>query len=244
MKTRVADNLASAATVPSNLAPIALAPLHDLVTDRLRDLIVEGHILAGERINESDLCRSLGVSRTPIREALKVLASEGLVELSRNRGAVVPKPSREDARDMLLLMSALEAFAVEEATKNATEAEITELRALHNSMYAAFEATDRHAYFDINQRIHKEIVAISRNRTLLPIHSQLQARMRRLRFLGNDHPENWRVSVAEHDELIESLERRDANAASAAMRRHLRNAINRIDTVIHGIDGDHAKEAD
>lgn len=242
MKTRIDDE-----TRPighAGITPIARAPLHDLVTDRLRDLIVEGHIPAGERINESELCRKLEVSRTPIRESLKVLASEGLVELSRNRGAVVPKPSREEAGDMLLLMSALEAFAAEEATEHASDSEIAELRALHNSMYAAFEATDRHVYFDNNQRIHKEIVAISRNRTLQPIHAQLQARVRRLRFLGNDRPGNWRASVDEHNELIDALERRDASAAGAAMRLHLRNAIERIDTVIHSIEGDSPHEVD
>jgi len=233
MNTTSADQTPDPAA-PATFAPIVRAPLHDLVTSRLRDLIVEGHIKAGERINESELCRSLEVSRTPIREALKVLASEGLVELSRNRGAIVPEPSREEARDMLLFMSALEAFAVEEAARYAQDSELAALRSLHDAMIAAFEAADRHVYFDINQRIHREIVAMSRNRTMQPIHAQLQARMRRLRFLGNDRPENWQVSVDEHNDLIDALERRDAPAAAAAMRRHLRNAIERIDTIIHG----------
>ncbi|WP_127144643.1 GntR family transcriptional regulator [Pelagibacterium montanilacus] len=214
------------------IAPIERTQLHDLVIDRLRELIVEGRVPAGERVNESELGRTLGVSRTPIREALKVLAAEGLVELSRNRGAIVPETTHAELRDTLLFMSAVEGFATEQAALNAQAAEIVQVRELHDAMIDAFERADRHRYFDLNQKIHLTIVELSRNQTLKPIHARLQARMQRLRYLGNDEPENWRVSVDEHKAIMEALERRDASDAGAAMRRHLENAIERIDTML------------
>ncbi|WFE76746.1 GntR family transcriptional regulator [Roseinatronobacter sp. S2] len=232
MTIPTADDKKNVAT-PAAIAPIERAPLHDLVVSRLRDLIVEGHVPEGERINESALCRELQVSRTPVREALKVLASEGLVELSRNRGAIVPSPSREEIRDTLLFMSAVEAFAAEQAALRGRDDEIADLRSLHDAMIEAFAANDRHRYFDINQGIHERIVAMARNQTLQPVHAQLQSRMRRLRFLGNDYPEHWRDSVDEHKDLIMAIENRDAAAAGMAMRRHLQNAIERIDNVIN-----------
>ncbi len=221
------------ATTSAAIAPIERAQLHDLVVTRLRDLIVEGYVPEGERINESALCRELQVSRTPIREALKVLASEGLVELSHNRGAIVPSPSREEIRDTLLFMSAVEAFAAEQAALRCRDDEIADLRSLHDAMIEAFSANDRHRYFENNQGIHERIVAMARNQTLQPVHAQLQSRMRRLRYLGNDYPEHWRDSVDEHEALIMAIENRNAAAAGVAMRQHLHNAIERIDNVIN-----------
>lgn len=212
--------------------PIARTSLHDLVVGRLRDHIVSGHVPPGQRINESELGRYLNVSRTPIREALKVLAAEGLVELSQNKGAIVPKLSRAELEDALLFLSAIEAFAAEQMAIRATAEQRSELERLHESMVIAYEQSDRRKYFQLNQNIHSFIVEAAGNRTLQGVHTALQARMQRHRYLGNDEPAHWRVSVTEHKRILDGICQGDPRAASSAMRLHLENAIGRIEAVM------------
>lgn len=214
------------------ILPIDRTSLHDLVTARVRELIIEGHLPAGHRINELQLCKQLGVSRTPLREALKVLASEGLVRLTRHRGATVTALAPKEMKDMLVLMSRLEAFAGEEVAKRANESEITAIRDLHDLMVAAFEHGERREYFALNQSIHSAIVGAADNLALLSTHTMLQARMKRIRFLGNDHPGHWLESVEEHEAIIAALERRDGDALAASLRSHLENAWRRVATVL------------
>lgn len=214
------------------ILPIDRTPLHDLVTARVRDLIIEGQLPASHRINESQLCKQLGVSRTPVREALKVLASEGLVQLARHRGATVTALTPREMEDMLILMSRLEAFAGEEAARRASDGEIAAIRALHDRMVATFEGGARREYFQLNQAIHSAIVSAAGNRALLSMHTMLQARMKRIRFLGNDHPGHWPESVEEHEAIIAALQRRDAGALAASLRCHLENAWRRVATVL------------
>src|SRR5436190_22844531 len=111
--------------------PIIRRPLHEEATNRLRDLIVQGHLAAGIRLNERLLTAQLGLSRTPLREAFKVLATEGLVELLPNRGAVVSQIDAARLSESLAVMGALEALAGELACRNATDAQVNEIKALH-----------------------------------------------------------------------------------------------------------------
>src|SRR5262245_38326491 len=120
--------------------PIIRRSLHDEVASRVRDMIIEGALEPGARINETQLCQSLGVSRTPLREALKTLASEGLIELVAARGGVVRKFTPKDVRDMLDVLALLESFAARLACKQASDDQIAELRGLHDRMTAYFKA--------------------------------------------------------------------------------------------------------
>jgi DNA-binding transcriptional regulator YhcF (GntR family) len=130
--------------------PIARTSLHSEVTDRLRSLIVESQIKPGERVPELEISKELGVSRTPIREALKVLASEGLVELLPLRGAVVKSFSPKDAADMLEVMGMLESFAAQKACK-ADQKRIDHVLAMHEKMKTLFVKGKRPEYFELNQ---------------------------------------------------------------------------------------------
>lgn len=217
---------------PVAIVPIDRPSLHTIVVERVRDLIVDGTIPAGERINEVRLCGQLGVSRTPLREALKVLASEGLVELTRHRGAMVAVFSQTEIRDMIMLMSRLEAFAAEIAVRRLDDDAMARLRAMHDGMVEAFERGDRAEYFRINQSIHLEIVHIADNVALAPIHAALHARMKRVRYLGNDVPAHWAESVGEHRAIIAAFQARDATAAAVAMRSHMENAWRRAAVVM------------
>lgn len=209
-------------------APITRRSLHDEVVTRVRDLIIEGALEPGLRIHEGQLCDKLGISRTPLREALKVLAAEGLVELLPNRGAIVRKPTSPEVLDTLVVIGALEALAAEYACRNASDAEITALRQVHQRMLMHYEARDRLEYFKLNQSIHTAIVRLSANSTLVATHDTLQARIKRVRFMGNDRDEQWQHSIAEHEEMIAALEARDAMRLGAVLRLHMENAWKRV----------------
>src|ERR1700742_1160314 len=137
--------------------------LHDEILIRLRDHIVEGNIPDGGRIPERQICEMLGISRTPLREALKVLAAEGLIELLPNRGARVKQLSERDLADLFDVMGGLEATAGRLACENISDAEIAEVERLHYEMYGFYLHRDMHGYFRVNQLIHQKIVEASRN---------------------------------------------------------------------------------
>ena len=208
--------------------PITRRSLHDEVVTRVRDLIIEGALAPGTRIHEGQLCDKLGISRTPLREALKVLASEGLIELMPNRGAVVRKPTPPEVLETLVVIGALEALAAEYACRGASDAEIAELRAIHQRMLEFYAARDRLEYFKLNQSIHSAIIRLSGNRTLAATHDTLQARIKRVRFMGNDRDEQWQNSIAEHEEMILALEARDPARLGAVLRLHMENAWKRV----------------
>jgi DNA-binding GntR family transcriptional regulator len=212
--------------------PIVRPSLHDEVTARLRDLIVEGRLPAGERIPELDVARSLGISRTPLREALKVLASEGLVELQAGRGAVVKVVTPRDAQDMLALTGLLEAHAGRLAALEATDAEIAAIVALHRRMREHYARRERPEYFALNQQVHDAIVRAAHSSTLSMLHGQLRMRMRRIRYIGNHSPQNWAAAMAEHDGFVDALAARDGERLAALLQAHMANTWPRVSSSV------------
>lgn len=197
--------------------------LHDTVVGRLRDLIVEGALAPGARIAERQLCESLGISRTPLREALKVLASEGLVELLPNRGARVARLDERDVEDMFQVMGALEALAGTLACAHITEAELAEIAALHYEMLAQYTRRKLPEYFRLNQAIHAAIVAAARNSILAATYQSLAGRIRRARYLANLSDERWRHAVEEHEAILQALQARDGARLARLLEEHLHN---------------------
>ena len=217
-------------------APIARTSLHGEVTARLRDLIVEGRLAPSERIQELEVAKALGVSRTPVREALKVLASEGLVELLPLRGAVVKAFTPKDAQDMLAMIGLLEDYAGRAACA-ASNDEIAAITALHARMRHHFEKRERPEYFVLNQRIHNAIVDAAHNATLSALHVNVRARMRRIRYIGNHAPDNWNAAMAEHEEMMLALNARDGERMGRAMATHMANTWPRVAAMVTGPDG-------
>jgi DNA-binding GntR family transcriptional regulator len=201
--------------------------LHDEVTFRLRDMIVEGQLEAGARIQELELAQLLGVSRTPIREAIKVLASEGLVDMLPLKGAVVKQFSDKDAQDMLMVIAVLESFAAKQA-KAASQSEIDSVLALHQTMQAHYKSKNRHAYFAWNQQIHDRLIALSGNETLIAMHASLSKRMRRIRYTGNTMQANWDEAMQEHEEMMEALASKDFRRLAKIMEQHILNTWPRL----------------
>ncbi len=206
--------------------------LHDEVVTRVRDMIIEGELETGSRINESDLGRRLGVSRTPLREALKTLAGEGLIELVPARGALVRRFGLDDVRHMLETIKALEGCAATLGVERATDAEIRAILDQHERMRKLYAARDRLAYYKLNQAIHTAIVALARNSSLVELHTTMQSRLKRIRYIGNRAPEKWAEAVAEHERMAAALAARDGPALAAVLAEHMDNTLERVRDVV------------
>ncbi len=207
------------------ITPINRRPLHEEAVDRVRDLIVQGILPPGGRLNERELCEQLRISRTPLREAIKMLATEGLVELLPNRGAVVSLIDRERLAEALHVMGALEGLAGELACRNATAAQIGEIRALHEDMVAMHARGDLAGYFRHNQAIHLKIIEASRNATLANTYRQLNANVRRARYMANLSRERWDAAVREHEQILAALEARDVMRLKQLLEDHLAHKL-------------------
>ncbi len=205
--------------------PIPRRPLHEEAAERLRDMIVQGRLPAGGRLNERLLTAQLGVSRTPLREAFKVLATEGLVELLPNRGAVVTQMDPVRLAESLAVMGALEALAGELACANATDAQVNEIRALHYEMLAYHARNDLAGYFKFNQAIHMKLVKYSGNVVLYNMYRQLNGNVRRARYMANLSRERWDAAVREHDEILAALSTRNVTKIRALLSDHLSHKL-------------------
>ena len=206
--------------------------LHDEVVGRLRDMILEGELLAGERIPERVLCDRFGISRTPLREALKVLATEGLIDLLPNRGAAVSRISAEGLREAFQVMGALEALGGELACARITDSEVAAIRDLHDRMVGHHRAGRLNDYFTLNQAIHEAILAAADNRMLTELYGRLRGQVQRARFAANLSETRWRQAVAEHEEMMAALEVRDAEKLGRIMKRHLANKFETLLDVV------------
>lgn len=188
---------------------------------RLRALIQSGQIQPNERLNESALAERFRISRTPLREAIKILATEGLLELHPNRGAHVARFSEAEVEDMLVVIAALEATAAELAARRITDDELARIEALNARMARAHAAGDIPEGFELNRQIHEAIMAASGNQTLSGIYATLSGRIQRARFAANKTPMQWEEAIREHDRMVELLRARNAEALGPLMRAHV-----------------------
>jgi DNA-binding GntR family transcriptional regulator len=187
--------------------------LHQEAASRLRQLIVEGRSAPGAKLNERALAEQLQVSRTPLREAIKTLAAEGLVALLPNRGAVAVQLSAQDVADTFEVIAGLEGQA----------AELAEIRALHYEMLAAYTRRDLSSYYSLNAQIHERINAAARNPVLTQTYRNVNARLQALRFRSNFDDRKWQHAVKEHEAMVAMLAARDAAGLRALLIRHLEN---------------------
>ncbi|WP_290789431.1 GntR family transcriptional regulator [Halomonas sp.] len=199
--------------------------LYREVADRILDLIEQGELASGDRIPERELCERFGVSRTPLREALKVLASEGSVELLPNRGARVRQLTLKMVKDTYDLMGALEGLAGELACQHITDEKIAEIRELHGSLLGHYRNRELADYFRVNRQIHEGILAASHNEALLEMYSNLSQRVKRVRYSKQMTDAFWQQAVEDHQAMIEALEQRDGRRLGQILRDHLSNKL-------------------
>jgi DNA-binding GntR family transcriptional regulator len=191
------------------------------VADQLRELITEGVLAAGTRLNERVLGERLGVSRTPLREAFRLLAAQGLIEHTPNRGAQVVSLSEQDIRESFEVMSGLEAMSGELACRHVTAEEIAEIKALTFEMLACHARHDLPGYYRLNRAIHDRINRAARNRQLTQVYATLNLRIQNLRFRSNFDREKWNAAAREHGEMVDALESRDGARLASILRVHL-----------------------
>lgn len=202
--------------------------LHDQVASQIRDMIIEGYLEPGTRIDEVSLAARLGVSRTPFREALRTLAAEGLIVSYRAKGRIVRKLTPNEVQAMLEFLGHVESMAGRLACERATDQQLSDLLDLHEQMLEHWRARDRMPYYKMNQEFHTRLSQCSGNSALIETQANLQARLKRIRFMGNREPERWDNAVSEHKEMIDALQKRDGERLGNLMALHLANAWNRV----------------
>ena len=204
-------------------ALITRRSLHGELVDLLHDMILEQELLPGDKINEQQLCTRFGVSRTPLREALKVLAAEGLVILAPNRGASVARITRQEVDELFPIMGALEALAGELACAHIDGAAVARIRGMHDRMMRHYETGEAAPYLKLNRAIHEAIFAAAGNGMLSQLYQTLMARTHAVRFTAKKSPARWREAVEDHVRIMEALEARDGPGLAAVMKVHLRH---------------------
>jgi DNA-binding GntR family transcriptional regulator len=213
--------------------PLKRKSLHQELADQLRDLIVSGELEQGKKVPEKDLCSHFGVSRTPLREALKVLANDQLISLKPNRGAWVTPITRANVGEIYPVMGALEGLAGEMACARLSNAGIARIKGLHQKLEKTYGAQDRAGFFEVNQNIHEEIMIGAENQTLSAQFQSLAIRIRQARYLAPVSAEQWALTFSEHEEMIACLEARDGPGLARVLRTHLEH---KAATVIAWLD--------
>lgn len=220
----------------SDTAIIPRRSLHDELASQLRDMLVRGELKAGDKISEQALCTHFGVSRTPLREALKVLANEGLLILAPNRGASVPRISPDEVDELFPIMGAMEALAGEIACARATQEDIAAIQAMHDEMVAHYHAGDAVAYLRLNRRIHEAFFVIAGNRALSQLYQTLLVRIHAVRFIAQKSSKRWREAVEDHELMMAALKVRDGVRLATVLRQHLHHKAQMVHESLTEID--------
>jgi DNA-binding GntR family transcriptional regulator len=206
-------------------SPIRKGGRHEAMTAELRRMIISGEFPPGSRIREQPLTERFGVSRTPIREALRSLAIEGFVQLLPNRSAIVPEVNASDVAHIIDVIATIEARAAVLACENATRRDIEQIAKLQRATRQQFKRGDLSAYFATNQLIHGAIVKSSGNPMLLWTWNLLAARAQRAKSLSHRVETRWTSAMAEHEAMVVALTARDGKALANFLLKHHRTGV-------------------
>jgi DNA-binding GntR family transcriptional regulator len=197
--------------------------LYEEVAERLRQRIYNRELAPGDWIDEIRLAEEWGISRTPLREALKVLAAEGLVEMKMRRGAYVAESSAKDLADVYHLLELLEADAAHTVASRASDADLAELQALHTELVAAVQNSQR--FFALNEAFHLRLLELANNRWRLQMVQDLRKVMKLHRQHSLQKAGRLHQSLAEHEVLVRALLARDGPGAAQAMHLHFQGGL-------------------
>lgn len=204
-----------------DIAKIPRNYLHEGVVQTLRALIETGELKPRQRLNEVELAQRFGISRTPLREAIKILATDGLLVLLPNRGAHVASISEKELEELLEVIAGLDATAGRLACDKITAAEVEVIVSLHEKMEATYAARDLDAYLEINRKIHEAIMAAARNTRLSSVYANVAGRVQRTRYAATKTPEQWLAAMVDHRHMIPLLQKRDGEALGNLLRAHV-----------------------
>ena len=204
---------------------LASRPLYEEVADQLRVRIFAHELAPGTWIDEQTLAKEFGISRTPLREAIKVLAAEGLITMKLRRGAYVTEVNRGDLEQIFTILSLLEGQAAKEAATKAQEKDLNELDDMHLRLEKAAADRNLEQFFEINVRFHERIIAIANNPWMTNVIADLRKVLKLQRKDSLSRSGRLQSSLSEHREILKALLKRDPIAAEQAMRTHLARGL-------------------
>ncbi|MBI5580690.1 MAG: GntR family transcriptional regulator [Deltaproteobacteria bacterium] len=207
---------------------INIRALHQDVAGKLREMIRKGVLVRGQRIIETEICEQIGVSRTPLREALRVLESEGLVELFPHRGVHIRQPSMNEIQEMFMVMSVLEGICARLTAQKLTPAGWRKIERLHQKLETHYAEGDRDKYVAANNVFHALIQELAGNRVLDDVVAKLRGKVALYRHQQIYEDQRFDESIREHRDILDALRRRDAYAAETLMKRHLERQCNAL----------------
>ena len=204
---------------------LASRPLYEEVADQLRVRIFAHELAPGTWIDEQTLAKEFGISRTPLREAIKVLAAEGLITMKLRRGAYVTEVNRGDLEQIFTILSLLEGQAAKEAATKAQEKDLNELDDMHLRLEKAAADRNLDQFFEINVRFHERIIAIANNPWMTGVIADLRKVLKLQRKDSLSRTGRLQSSLSEHREILKALLKRDPIATEQAMRTHLARGL-------------------
>jgi DNA-binding GntR family transcriptional regulator len=207
-----------------NSSTIVRKTLHDALLPLLRDMIIDGELGPGSRIPEQALCDRFGVSRTPLREALKMLSVKGLVRLLPNKGASVAHITQKEAEELIPLLGTIEAHASELACARIDETGLSRIADMHRQLLDDHRNGDEPGYLKTNRALHAAIVAAAGNHTLSQVHHLVDMQLCLLPVPRKLAPQ-WDEAIDDHEDILKALRTRDAARLSAIMRDHVRHKM-------------------
>jgi len=222
----------------SNLKPRRSLAME--AAEGLREFILIGKLGPGVPVRERDLAEAFGISRTPLKEALRMLESEGLIEYGPTRRPVVADPSLNRIHDWLRVQGTLEALAGELCCANASDEQLEEIAALNSKLLGLRRTSDSLTSFRCDMDFHCLIVAASGNQALVETHATYNARLWRVRYLSAERKVGMARTEQQHADIVTALLARDAQAAADALRNHLRSTEDNIDAVLQSGDTDNS----
>ncbi|WP_068747967.1 GntR family transcriptional regulator [Thermovenabulum gondwanense] len=202
-----------------------LKPIRELIYEHIRKMIFSGELKEGERLVEKDLAEKLKVSRTPVREALRKLETEGLVVHLPRKGVVVKGFSKEDVIEIYSIRKSLEALAISFTVQNITEKEIEKLKNLNEKMKEVAKEEDTEKLFELLREFNKVLVESCRMPRLINLINTYREYLERFRVVTMSKKERRLSALKEHDEIIDAIIRRDANRAQSLVQEHLQGAL-------------------
>lgn len=211
-------------------------PLHNELATILRTMIIKGELRPGNRISEQRLCTRFGVSRTPLREALKVLSAEGLVHLLPNKGATVVRVTRKEVEEIIPILGTLSGLAAELSCRHLDEAGFVRIQTMHQQMVEHYNAGQEQPYSELNRAIHDAIFLAARNRSLVESYQMLEMRLQTLMFMAPKIAPQWAAAVDDHERMMKALKARDAAQFSLEARHHVRHKAEVLRTALDTLE--------
>lgn len=210
----------------------AYLPLRDVVFNTLREAILRGDLVAGERLMELQLAAKLGVSRTPIREAIRMLEQEGLAITIPRKGAIVARMTEKDMQDVLEIREALEELSVQVACDKITDGEIVQLRKNMENFEQALKSGDLKKMAQADVEFHDVIYQATDNSKLINMLNNLREQMYRYRVEYLKDPQNHEQLLNEHEAIYQGIVKKDKDAVTAMIRKHISNQVDVVKNII------------